>query len=46
MEQNPTQQADDRSATEEVLRILFNAKVHYRIHKSLQFLISSNIYIL
>lgn len=37
MEQNPTLEADNHSATEEVLRLLFNHKVHYRIHRSIFF---------
>lgn len=42
MEQNPTLEADNHSATQEVLRLLFNHKVHYRT----KFLPSSNVYTL
>ena len=34
MEQNPSREANSFSASQEVLRILWNLKVHYLIHKS------------
>jgi hypothetical protein len=37
MEQNPTLEADSDSDTEEILRLLFHRKVHYRIHNTRSF---------
>jgi hypothetical protein len=34
MEQIPSRQANQPSASQEILHILWNAKVHYRSHKS------------
>jgi hypothetical protein len=46
MEQNPTLDLDNHSATEEILRLVFNRRVHYRIHKNTEFLPPSDIYTL
>jgi hypothetical protein len=35
MMQDPSWEANSRSASKEILRLLLNTKVHYRVHKSL-----------
>jgi hypothetical protein len=35
MGQSPSWEANSLSATQEILRLLWNQKIHYRVHKSL-----------
>jgi len=35
MEQSPSWEADNHSASQEILRLLWNLKVRYQVHKSL-----------
>jgi hypothetical protein len=34
MEQSPSWEADSHSASEEVIHLLWNVKIYYRVHKS------------
>jgi hypothetical protein len=34
MEQNPSSEADSHPAIQKILRLLFNPKIHFRVHMS------------